>query len=125
MGDRVVIVCYDQHGPAPAIYAHWMGHEAPTIVKTAGDEGILRKGDSSYAAARLCGWFCQQDAGSALGVGLLDAPKGIEDQDFYDISQGDAGTIAINVDDGTVRYFGGYHASNSEGLPTQVKLAND
>lgn len=117
MGDRVVVVVTDGNEIAPAIYAHWLGSEAPAILVKAGEAGLIRKDDESYAAARVCGAFHEASPGHT-GVGLLDAPADLSDETLEEFSHGDAGVIVLNVSDGSLRYVGGY----GEGRPASVNL---
>lgn len=125
MGDRVLIVATDGAEISPAIYGHWFGYDAPQILAEAGERGIVRKGDVSYAAARICGHFHEKSV-STTGLGILPAPDDLEDETLTKFSHGDAGVIILNVEDGTLRYVGGYLARREEGedpLPASVKLA--
>lgn len=127
MGDRVIIVCHAGPGDiAPAIYGHWAGHNAPERIVEAGKLGILRRGDPSYAAARLC-WHMIQSSGdtsSALGYGLLSSPEDLEPETLEQESHGDAGVILLDVRDGSLAYHGGYLAALADEIerPTHVKM---
>lgn len=122
MGDRVLIVATDGDEISPAIYGHWFGDDAPAMLVEAGERGIIRQGDVSYAAARICGHFHEQSV-RTTGLGILPAPDSLTDECLQSFSHGDAGVIVVNVEDGSLRYVGGYLASNDKPLPTSIKLA--
>jgi hypothetical protein len=108
MGDRVLFVCHDGGSEiAPAIYGHWCGYEALDMLAAAAPR--MRKGDVSYAAARLCGYLHEQNKG-ALGLGLIAPPESIEPDTLAKFSHGDAGVVAVNVNDGSWTLHGGYLA---------------
>lgn len=128
MGDRVLVVFTDNAGEiAPAIYSHWGGHSMAADIVGAGERGILRDGDASYAAARLCGHLHERYV-STTGLGLLPPPADLTDETLKAFSHGDAGVIVANVDDGSLRYVAGYLArrGSDEGdapLPTTFARA--
>ena len=121
MGDRCLIVVTDGDDISPAIYVHWMGHEVPMRLVEAGEAGIVRSGDVSYASARICGFLCAQNPTTPLSVGLFDAPADLEDATLEEASHGDAGVVVVNVKDGSLRYVAGYHA-RATGLPDRIRL---
>lgn len=126
MGDRVLVVFTDNSGDiSPAIYSHWGGHSMPADIVAAGERGILRQNDIPYAAARLCGHLHEQRV-STTGLGLYPPPADLTDETLKAFSQGDAGVIVANVDDGSLRYVGGYLArpdSERDPLPVSFKLS--
>lgn len=135
MGDRILVVCHDGQTVAPAIYGHWLGHEAPALLVAAGEAGILRKNDESYTAARVCGFFHEQSARETTGLGLLDAPEDLKTETLRAASHGDAGVITLNVKTGELAYFDSYHKTekpddwdDEDGefrpAPTSVKLTD-
>jgi len=127
MGDRVIIVCHA--GPydiAPGVYAHWAGSDAPDILVEAGEAGILRKGDTSYTAARVAWAFCNRNPTSCLSVGILPPPEDLEPDtfDFEGYGHGDAGAILLDVRYGSLTYYGGYLAAPDDEIerPAYVKM---
>jgi hypothetical protein len=125
MGDRCLVVFTDDTGDiSPAIYSHWAGHDMPALLAEAGERGILREGDASYAAARFCGHLHEQSV-RTTGLGLLPPPENLSDDVLQEYSHGDAGIAIVNVDTGSVRYAAGYlaFAADEDGAVTSIKLA--
>lgn len=124
MGDRVLFVCH-RGGDyiSPAVYGHWIGHEALELLVAAAP--TMRKDDSGYAAARLCGHLCAESPKDALGVGLHKAPENLEPATLQKFSHGDAGVVVIDVSSGKWECFGGYLAHDEElrvGCPNPLPL---
>ena len=108
MGNRATIFVKDRNGYAPAgVYLHWSGREALDWLKEAVPR--MRKGDSHYSAARLCG-ECHVRLPGNLSLGLLKAPEDDEELLAEDFSPGDAGILVYNCETGETRLLDGYLA---------------
>lgn len=106
MGDRALVVCHKGRSDfSPAVYTHWNGHKVGELLDKA--QHVMRKGDTSYASARLAGTFHENIKGM-LGFGLLPAPASWEEATSEDYSHGDAGVFMVDVDTGLVECFNGY-----------------
>lgn len=111
MGDRAVFVCHRSRSKfSPAVYVHWQGHAAKSLLESAAPR--MRTGDTSYSAARLCGVIHEQSDGNC-GLGLLGPPTDWTRATSRAFSHGDAGVFLIDVDTGLVECFNGYGFDDS------------
>jgi hypothetical protein len=107
MGDRALIVVTDNTGEiSPAVYTHWAGSEAGDIIKAAGEKGVIRMDDISYATARICAAFVGDNTGTT-GTGILAGPENLEPETLGTFSHGDAGVFVLNVTDGSLKQYQG------------------
>lgn len=108
MGDRVIVTIKNS---GVCLYGHWCGYGAPDIIRGAIERGTLRKGDESYAMARLIGAFHEETGtDSSTGIGVWPCVKG---QEMEIETHGDAGVIVIDGDTFEMACYGGY--LNSDG----------
>lgn len=105
MGDRATISII-QHRPdsdehSPVLYLHWNGSYALDLIREAAPG--MRKGDVSYAFARLVGHaHTVTSPGSALGMGVWS-----HDWDNDGVPDvGDNGHFTIDIGKGTVTHEG-------------------
>lgn len=111
MGDRAVIFCKSDADKmiSPAIYLHWSGSRVGQYLKDAAPR--MRKGDISYATARLIGILHEKiDGNLSLGVfsvhfDFADYKKQLSELKEY--SQGDAGVFTVDIDTGKVEHIDG------------------
>lgn len=103
MGDRVTVQLVDNNENfSPILYGHWCGNRADDIIKKAAP--IMRKGDISYAFARLVGVFHNETGpDQGLSLGVFNASE-IQEED----TQGDNGHFKVNINTGEVVHYGGY-----------------
>lgn len=112
MGDRAIITLKSGKEYGPMIYIHSFGSEVIDLIQNAA--GGMRKGDVSYASARLCGYLHEQIKGP-LGLGIFGTPDLTEDGniDMSKVSPGDAGVIVVDIDTGEIKAYEGYLAKES------------
>lgn len=115
MGDRVLfqVVHYTATKPefSPAIYCHWSGSQASTIVARLVARMLsTRPGDVSYWAARLAQECTNNDPG-ALSFGLWNVDHILTAED----SHGDAGVVIIDAATGRTTCLGGYWRTDHAG----------
>ena len=109
MGDRVIYVVKDDDYPTGivSVYSHWGGQGALDTLERAAP--FMRKGDVSYATARLCQAVCDAAGVSTTGAGLIEAPKAHDFANFFaEYSHGDAGVIVIDLDQRIYTCYAGY-----------------
>lgn len=102
MGDRVTIQLTKGKEFSPIIYMHWAGEAALEILKEAAP--LMRKGDMSYAFARLAG-ACHNatEPEQGLSFGIWNADSIVTED-----SQGDNGHFGVDISTGEVTHYGGY-----------------
>lgn len=100
MGDRSTIQIIKGDDFSPILYTHWWGDSTLDVILEAAPN--MRKGDVSYAFARLVGAFhIATGADSVLGLGVFNATE-IQTEDEV----GDAGHFQINLMTGEVTQNG-------------------
>lgn len=109
MGDRVIFQVRCKGEVSPAIYCHWAGSNAPAIVRRLAKRMDDRRGDVSYAAARLV-QECTNDDDGALSFGIWN-------EHGRPASQGDAGVVLIDADTFRCECYGGYLKTGDDGFP--------
>lgn len=111
MGDVAIIFCKSDKTKelSPAIYLHWSGSEVAKYLFAA--EKRMRKGDISYATARLIGVLHEKIKGNlSLGVFSVDFDSDKYDEqlkELKDMSHGDAGVFTVDIDTGKVEHIEG------------------
>lgn len=95
MGDRATIQIVDGEEFSPVIYLHWAGSRAVEILQAAAP--IMRKGDISYAFARLAD-VCHLETGpdQGLSFGIWNA-ESTEDPEV-----GDNGHFLLDMQTGKI-----------------------
>lgn len=115
MGDRVLFQMTRKAEHGPVVYGHWSGSAAREIVTKLKDRMASRRGDVSYATARLVQEVCETVSDKALSVGVWNADEVLVEKD----SHGDAGIVLIDADTFRCVCFGGYLKADSKGLPAK------
>jgi hypothetical protein len=110
MGDRVIVVLTETNNKTrkpffAAIYFHWLGGDVIPLLKDAGK--FMRRGDASYASARICGVIHAARPGT-LSMGLIEGPDSLDPVDLGHFSHGDAGVVVLDMETGALTAFGGY-----------------
>lgn len=124
MGDRGVILVTDNYHPVPicGIYVHWSGGRIPDILKKAGPK--MRRSDSSYAIARLCGVIHDESPDRVTGLGILPPPENMEEDTLDEYGPGDAGIAIVNGETGHVDFCFGYLSDEyQDGI--DIKLSDE
>jgi hypothetical protein len=132
MGNRALVVFYDEDRISPTVYLHWNGGNVPALLGDLAEYMRDRYGDAGYAAARFTG-LCHNLISGNLSLGII-ANKlrraDLEDAAVLEqMSNGDAGVVIVNTDDFTWKAYGGYLAerqrSRSPAAPlTLIKPLN-
>jgi hypothetical protein len=123
MGDRAFIYIKEkranQYGGA---YLHWGGSEAHEVIQKAAP--LMRKGDASYALARLVAECCKTNPNDTCGVGVVFAqalPDNATDDEKLQWakkwSDGDRGLFLIDIDTGEVDHVYGYDPKGKFTIP--------
>lgn len=110
MGDRSLTVFVDKfEAPtdiSPVVYMHWSGGRTRRYLEAAA--GRMRAGDTSYSAARFCG-YCHGMIEGNLALGIFGAPDRETDDTLGTWAvrehHGDAGMFIVDVSTGIVRQF--------------------
>jgi hypothetical protein len=125
MGDRALIIFYDEYRISPTVYLHWNGGKVPELLTNLAEYMKGRYGDAGYAAARFTG-LCHNVISGNLSLGL-NANK-LQRADLEDaavlatMSHGDAGVVIVNTDDFTWKAYGGYLAERQRSRAAAVQL---
>jgi len=122
MGDRALIVFYDEDHISPSVYLHWHGSQVPELLGHLAEYMKGRYGDAQYAAARFTG-LCHRLIPGNLSLGiLLDTLRREDLADgalLRDMSNGNAGVVIVDTADFTWKAYGGYLAEHRlVGTPT-------
>lgn len=135
MGDRVVahVFSLKDREIGPAVYLHNGAYRFPRLVDELRDRMHDRRGDVSYASARLIGLAHEAIPGN-LSLGTWNAPHEGDPVECWeaitseDYSHGDGGVVLINCDDFSAYACHGYLSTadvrsrggiDSLGNPTQ------
>jgi len=113
MGDRALIVFYDEDHISPSVYLHWHGSQVPELLGHLAEYMKGRYGDAQYAAARFTGiCHCRIHGNLSLGVLCNDLVRADLDdiEKLQAMSHGDAGVVIVNTDDFTWKAYGGHLA---------------
>ena len=126
MGNRALVIFYDNDRISPCVYLHWFGGEVPGLL---GDLAVLmqgRTGDAEYAAARFLG-LCHNkiDGNLSLGVYSNDLTAAdLQNQKLLEeMSPGDAGVVIVNTGDFSWNAYGGYLAEHEQGEEADAQLS--
>ena len=97
MGNRALLQVIKGDEFSPIIYLHWAGGESRDIIEKAAP--LMRKGDVSYAFARLAG-VCHLETNpeQQLSFGIFNADHILTDED----SHGDRGCFIVDCETGKV-----------------------
>jgi hypothetical protein len=113
MGNRALVIFYDNNRISPSVYLHWYGGEVPGLL---GDLAVLmqgRTGDAEYAAARFIG-LCHNLIEGNLSLGVYSnalTTADLQNQKLLEeMSPGDAGVVIVNTGDFSWNAYGGYLA---------------
>jgi hypothetical protein len=115
MGNRALVIFYDDHQISPTVYLHWNGGKVPELLGDLAEYMKGRYGDAGYAAARFTG-LCHNLISGNLSLGLM--ANTLRHADLEDaavlatMSHGDAGVVIVNTDDFTWKAYGGYLAEH-------------
>jgi hypothetical protein len=113
MGNRALVIFYDDDRISPTVYLHWNGGKVPELLGELAEYMKGRYGDAGYAAARFTG-LCHNLIGGNLSLGI--SANTLRRADLEDaavlatMSHGDAGVVIVNTDDFTWKAYGGYLA---------------
>jgi hypothetical protein len=104
MGDRALVVFYDEDRISPTVYLHWDGSRVPELLGELAEYMKDRYGDAEYAAARFTG-LCHHHICGNLSLGIQANTLRREDLHEASIlrgmSHGDAGVVIVNTEDFT------------------------
>jgi hypothetical protein len=127
MGNRALVVFYDERQISPTVYLHWNGGQVPDLLGDLAEYMKDRYGDAEYAAARFTG-LCHNLMPGNLSLGIVANKLRRADLEnaslLKNMSHGDAGVVIVNTGDFTWKAYGGYltkHAS-SKAPPSQLTL---
>jgi hypothetical protein len=113
MGDRALVIFYDDNGISPTVYLHWHGDKVPEHLAELAEYMKGRYGDAEYAAARFTG-LCHNLMDGNLSLGIWSNELKKDDLTniglLSDMSAGDAGVVIVNTGDFTWQAYGGYLA---------------
>jgi hypothetical protein len=130
MGDRALVVFYDEDRISPTVYLHWHGSLVPELLDDLAKYMKGRYGDAEYAAARFTG-LCHRHISGNLSLGIQANTLRREDLDdgaiLRGMSHGDAGVVIVNTEDFTWKAYGGYlagHRPDTTPALTLVKPSN-
>jgi hypothetical protein len=125
MGDRALVVFYDQQQVSPAVYLHWNGGSVPDMLADLAVYMKGRYGDAEYAAARFTG-LCHNLIDGNLSLGIWSNEMKKDDLTniglLRDMSPGDAGVVIVNTDDFTWKAYGGYLAEYQRSSAASAQL---
>jgi hypothetical protein len=113
MGNRALVLFFDQYRISPTVYLHWHGGEVPDILRDLAEYMKGRYGDAEYAAARFTG-LCHQRISGNLSLGIV--ANSLRHAELHDaatltaLSHGDAGVVVVDTRDFTWKAYGGYLA---------------
>lgn len=113
MGNRALVLFYDQYRISPSVYLHWHGGEVPDILRELAEYMTGRYGDAEYAAARFTG-LCHQRIGGNLSLGIV--ANNLRHAELSDaatlsaLSHGDAGVVVVDTGDFSWKAYAGYLA---------------
>jgi hypothetical protein len=125
MGNRALVIFYDEHRISPTVYLHWNGGKVPELLVSLAEYMNGRYGDAEYAAARFTG-LCHNLISGNLSLGI-NANK-LRRADLEDaavlatMSHGDAGVVIVNTDDFTWKAYGGYLAERQRSQAAAAQL---
>ena len=105
MGDRALIQLYSGKEVSPVLYLHWDGFRVGDILKETEERMKSRRGDVSYAFARLVQAAIKDGEGNT-SYGVFNKTELLTEED----SHGDAGCFIVDVKqtDWKITSFGGY-----------------
>jgi hypothetical protein len=125
MGDRALIIFYDEHRISPTVYLHWNGGNVPYLLGDLAEYMKGRYGDAGYAAARFTG-LCHNLISGNLSVGLLGNTLRRVDLEnaavLEAMSHGDAGVVIVNTDNFLWKAYGGYLAERQRSAAAAAQL---
>lgn len=122
MGDRVVAHVFSRESwrIGPAVYLHWGARGFPRLVDALRARMDDRRGDVSYASARLIGLAHESIPGN-LSLGTWNAPHAGNPVECWeaitseDYSPGDGGVVLIDCGDFSVYACHGYLSASDFG----------
>lgn len=120
MGNRALVIFYDDRRISPTVYLHWNGGKVPELLHELAEYMNNRHGDAEYAAARFTG-LCHNLMPGNLSLGIITHKLRRADLAnaavLEKMSHGDAGVVIVNTDDFTWKAYGGYLAHSDRGQP--------
>ena len=124
MGNRALVIFYDEHRISPTVYLHWNGGKVPKLLGDLAEYMTGRSGDAGYAAARFTG-LCHKLISGNLSLGLMANTLRCADLEdaavLESMSHGDAGVVIVNTDDFTWKAYGGYLAKRQRSAASEAK----
>jgi hypothetical protein len=125
MGNRAIVIFYDNDRISPSVYLHWCGGEVPGLLSELAEYMKGRYGDAEYAAARFTG-LCHNMIDGNLSLGIYATKLRRADLDnvrvLTNLSHGDAGVVIVNTDDFTWKTYGGYLAERQRSTSPAAPL---
>ncbi len=125
MGNRALVIFYDERQISPTVYLHWNGGEVPELLGDLAEYMKGRYGDAEYAAARFTG-LCHNLISGNLSLGIIANKLRRADLEdaavLKEMSHGDAGVVIVNTGDFTWKAYGGYLAERQQSRPATPQL---
>jgi hypothetical protein len=126
MGNRALVMFYDENRISPTVYLHWSGDKVPEMLAELAEYMKGRYGDAEYAAARFTG-LCHNLISGNLSLGIWSNELKKDDLTnigmLRDMSAGDAGVVIVNTDDFTWQAYGGYLEERLRNTSPAAQLA--
>jgi hypothetical protein len=125
MGNRAIVIFFDNDRISPTVYLHWCGGEVPRLLSELAKYMTGRYGDAEYAAARFTG-LCHNmiDGNLSLGIYANDLKRANLNNAkvLREMSPGDAGVVIVNTADFTWKAYSGYLAEQQRQAEAVAQL---